>query len=158
MIDILLAIKVVDDALATVGIYPQSTITVDKDGKETEVKKRTTWQDGWNAAIMHISDEIFKQFDVMREGIDEDLALLCVAGVGWLDGDKLQLNMNDTFHFACADMETVSKEEIKEVARLFRTYGDRGPVYWVAQKRGYDPEILQHKEAVKEVRKYEGIR
>ena len=157
MIDILLAMKIVEDALATVGIYPQSTAKYNPDTKEVvDVKKRTKWQDGWNAAIMHISDEIFKQFDIMRKGVDEDLALLCVADVGWLDEDKFQLNMNDTFHYACADMETVNREEIKEVARLFRTYGYRGTVYWVAEKRGYDPEILEQKEAVKEVRKYEG--
>ena len=147
MIDMLMAIKAVQDVLSTTGIYPQSM--TDKDGKNT---KRTEWQDGWNAAILHISKEIFKQFDIMSKGVDEDLALLLLADVGWLRGKDLMLNMNDTFHYACSDSEIVESFEFKEVARLFKTYGGKGIDYWVAKKRGYDPEISEYKEGVEEVR------
>jgi hypothetical protein len=152
MIDTLLAIKAVQDVLATVGIYPQSM--VDEHGKRTE---RTEWQNGWNAAIIHISEETDKQFDIMSKGVNEDLALLTVADVGWLVGDEFQLNMNDTFYYG-ADMESVSMEEVKEVARLFRTYGGRGIDYWVAEKRGCDPEKPKYREGVREVRGHEASR
>jgi len=150
MINMLMAIKSVQDILATTGIYPQSM--TNENGKSV---KRTEWQEGWNAAILHISKEVFKQFDILSKGIDEDLALLLLADVGWIRGKDLMLNMNDTFHYACADSETVEESEFKEVARLFKTYGGRGVDYWVAQKRGYDPEIPICKEGVEEVRKYE---
>jgi len=150
MINMLLAIKAVQDVLATVGIYPQKMTTVAKDGKSSTVE-RTTYQNGWNAAIIHISKKICEQFDTMSEGVDEDLALLALADVGWINGDGFQLNMNDTFYYG-ADIESVSKEEVKEVARLFSTYGGRGIDYWVAKKRGYDPEVLKYKEGVGEVR------
>jgi hypothetical protein len=83
------------------------------------------------------------------------LALLLIADVGWLDRGKFILNMNDTFWYACSDAEEVGEDEIKEVARLFSTYGWQGIDYWVANKRGYDPEIPRHKEEVEEVRKKE---
>jgi len=152
MIDMLLTIKAVQDVLATTGIYPQSR--TDDNGKTT---KRTEWEVGWNAAILHISKEIFKQFDIMSKGIDEDLALLLLADVGWFRGKDLMLNMNDTFHYACADCEIVESFEFKEVARLFKTYGGRGIDYWVAQKRGYNPEIPKYKQGVEEVRAREVV-
>lgn len=126
----------------------------DTDGKSSTVE-RTTYQEGWNAAILNISKEIFKQFNILSKGVDEDLALLALTDAGWIDGDKFELNMNDTFHYG-SDSETVSKEEVKEVARLFRAHGGRGIDYWVAIRRGYDPEIPKYKKGVEEVRKYEG--
>jgi hypothetical protein len=152
----LLAIKAVQDVLATVGIYPQKMTTVAKDGKSSTVE-RTTYQNGWNAAIIYISKKICEQFDIMSEGVDEDLALLALADVGWIKGDIFQLNMNDTFYYG-ADMESINREEVKEVARLFRTYGSKGIDYWVAQKRGYDPKVAKYERGVEEVRKNESLR
>jgi len=156
MIDMLLAIKTVMDVLMTTGVYPQSIITMDKDYK-TVVKeeKRTEWQEGWNACQSEIFNKLNDALGKLEEGISDELALLMVADVGCMQDGKFLLNMNDTFHYACSDCEEVKLEEYKEVARLFRTYGGSGIDYWVAQKRGYDPEIPAYRGNVKEVRKYE---
>lgn len=147
MIEMKLAVKAVSDVLMEMGIYPKAVI---EGGVE---KKRTEWQDGWNAAVMKLSGEIKTQLEKLEGGISDDLALLMITDVGWLEGDQFKLNMNDTFWFACADCEMVNKEDIPKVASLFRNFGYKGLTYWVAEKRGYDPEILSYKEEVEEVRK-----
>jgi hypothetical protein len=65
--------------------------------------------------------------------------------------------MNDTFG-GYADAEEASKEEVKEIDRLFVNYGYKGITYWVAKKRGYDPKIPRHKKDVEDVRKSENRR
>jgi hypothetical protein len=154
--ELLLVTKVVSDVLATFGIYPQASITVDKDGKETNRKERTEWQEGWNAAYMEISGKIHDQFALLEKGMSQELALLLIADVGWLQKDgKFQLNMNDTFYYACADSEEVGADEIKEVAGYFAKYGYKGITYWVSKKRGELPQIPRYKKEVEDVRKME---
>lgn len=46
------------------------------------------------------------------------------------------LNMNDTFGWALAWGEKVPDEDLEEVARLVRTYGSHGAVYYVSEKNG----------------------
>ena len=149
-IDTKIVMKAVTDVLATFGIYPQATI----DGKGVRTE-RTEWQNGWNAALMELSkriDEVEKQIE--ETGISDELALLLIADVGWLQDGKFVLNMNDTF-WGCADAEEANEEEVKEIAKLFATYGYKGITYWVAKKRGFDPEIPRYKSDVDEVRKSE---
>ena len=53
-------------------------------------------------------------------------------------------------------MKVIAKpEEIKEVARLFRWYGFPGVNYWVAGKRGHDPQIPKRRTEVEYVRSQE---
>ena len=154
MSDILLAIKAVEDALDQIGIYPQS-VTKNYGTDKEETTPRTTWQDGWNACNMEIPDKIYGQLKELRKGVDKNFALLSIIDAGWAEGDKYILNMNDTFHYACADEEEITKEEAEEVVRLFKRHGMKGIDYWVACKRGYDPEIPHYKEGVEQVRKAE---
>jgi hypothetical protein len=140
--------KVVSDVLVTFGVYPQATI--DGEGVRTE---RTQWQEGWNAAFMEISKRI-NAVEEQSKGISDELALLLIADVGWLQDGKFILNMNDTFG-GYSDVEEVKEEEVQEIARLFVTHGYKGITYWVAKKRGYDPEISRHKKDVEDVRKSE---
>jgi hypothetical protein len=151
MSDILLAIKAVEDALEQIGIYPQA-VTKNYGTDKEETIPRTTWQDGWNACVMEHIDKIYNQLEKLKEGVDKNFALLSLIDAGWAEGDKYILNMNDTFHYACADAEEVTKEEAKEVVELFKQHGWKGIDYWVAKKRGYDPEIPRYKERVEEVR------
>ena len=155
-IDTKLVMKAVTDVLSTFGVYPQASVTVDDFGKETSRKERTEWQEGWNAAFMEVSKRIGEvEKWIEEEGISDELSLLLVADVGYLVDGKFFLNMNDTFWYACADNEEVSKGEIKDVAGFFATYGYKGITYWVARKRGFDPEIPRYKNDVGEVRKAE---
>jgi hypothetical protein len=67
-----------------------------------------------------------------------------LAEVGWLRVDgKFDLNLSDTFYYACADCEEVPVEQLGEVARLFKLYGFWGAVYWAAKRRGHDPWFLR---------------
>ena len=153
-INISLILNAVEDAFDSVGIYPASISKQNEDG-EWETKERTEWQDGWNACHLKSLDKIYDQLEKIREEIDENFALLSIIDAGWFLGDKFRLNMNDTFFYACADEEVITKEEAKEVVSLFKTHGFKGIDYWVAEKRGYDPEIPHYKEQIELVRQQE---
>jgi antitoxin HicB len=146
-----LVMKVVSDVLVTFGVYPQATI----DGKGVRTE-RTQWQEGWNGAFKEISKRIYA-VEGQLKGISDELALLLIADVGWLRDGKFILNMNDTFYY-CADAEEANEEEVKEIERLFVNHGYKGITYWVANKRGYDPEIPRHKKDVEDVRRIENAK
>jgi hypothetical protein len=146
---ILQAIKAVEDVFVMMGIYPKAS--TDENGIR---KERTERQDGWNDCVIKLSEKVRKQLDSLKD-INEDLALLMLADVGWSEEGKLYLNMNDTFYHG-ADSEMVEKEEFEAVAILFKKYGYPGLTYWVATKRGSYPEIAKYKKEVHEIRKKEG--
>ncbi len=155
MIDLKIAIKTVMDVLMTTGVYPKSTAEWSETlKKEVNRKERTTWQEGWNAAQWEIFSKTNDALGKLEEGMSEDLALLQIADVGWMQDGKFILNMNDTFCYG-ADCEEVEPEDYKELARLFRQYGCGGLDYWVAKKRGYDPERPEYREVVREIRSME---
>jgi hypothetical protein len=155
MSEILLAIKAVEDALESIGIFPQS-VTKNYGTDKEETTPRTTWQDGWNACILEHIEKIYNQLEELKKEVNEDFALLSLIDAGWVSGDEFVLNMNDTFHYACADAESVTKEQATEVVRLFKKHGMKGIDYWVACQRGYDPEIPHYKTNVEQVRALEG--
>lgn len=69
------------------------------------------------------------------------------------------LNLNDAFYWACADAETIPVESLKEVADLFRQYGEGGIFYWVLRRRGEEKvEFLDVNRMVEFVRNEERIR
>ena len=153
--DILIAIQAVSDVIETIGIHPAS-VTKNYGIPEEETIPRVTWKDGWNACMMEMSEKVWDQLEELRKGIDENFALLALIDAGWYEGDKFVLNINDTFHYACADAETVDKEQAKEIVRLFKKHGFKGIDYWVATQRGYDPKVPHYKERVETVRAIEG--
>ena len=107
-------------ALDSMGIYPQS-IT-----KNKKTKHRTDWQNGWNAAIMGLitkAGTLIDWFEKLTDGeqaiidyfIDElDILMFRVEKDG-----KIKINMivNDTFGYSCADAEPMS------VYQLFKMHG-----------------------------------
>lgn len=153
--ELLVAIQTVKDAINDIGI--KMAAGIDEEGNVVE---RGPFGDGWNACLMEMHRKIYDRLKLLEEGqINKDLMFLSLADVGYFDEEHgFLLNMNDTFHYACSDCEEVSEEEAKEVVRLFSTYGYKGLDYWVAQKRGYDPEIPRYAERVKEVRAEEDKR
>jgi hypothetical protein len=56
-------------------------------------------------------------------------------------GMELCVNVNDTFAYACADAEPVTREEIVEVADLVRKHGSLAVVCWVARRRNEKPVV-----------------
>jgi hypothetical protein len=161
-IDTKLVMKAVSDILLTTGVYPQSSkhknffhhsfpsnVFYYNEGKEKTREERTPWQEGWNEAFNEISKRILEAGKFAEEGISDELALLLVADVGYLQDGKFILNMNDVFYYA-SDAEEVPDEDIKDVAGLFATYGYKGLNYWVSRKRGF-PKDFDKKEKLEEV-------
>lgn len=120
-------ISELNDIGLIIGIYPRAFV-----GK---YEKRSEFQEGWNAAVMDITDKVEKILEKHRTTeISEGLKFLVAADVGWLDDGKFYLNMNDTWAWACADNELVPEDKISEVAGLFRKYGRMGLLYWVSKQ------------------------
>ena len=57
----------------------------------------------------------------------------------WVD-----INLNDTFHYATADSESISADDLQDMEPIFDEFGfDAAIVAYVAILRGYDPTIPQ---------------
>lgn len=143
VLDSLLWEAAVDD----LGIYPRAVI---KGDIET---LRTDWQDGWNAAVMAITEK-HGLFTAWVEALTEEQSTQLRT---LLDSDgepasihvrdnavTLSMSFSDTFAYACADGESFTLDELPEIHRLWKAHGYNGLVAWAARKR--------HAEPVKEVR------
>lgn len=53
----------------------------------------------------------------------------------------LHLNMNDTFHYACADGCKISGDDLLDLIPLVEIYGYDAIIAYEAINRGYDPTI-----------------
>jgi hypothetical protein len=124
-----------------IGMYPQSW----KKGNDPEVK-RTEWQNGWNACAIKFSELMSTCLKFFLNLKDDNFIFLLEADVGWVKFDEKEnkfifiLNMNDQFDWGCADAEKTEEKDYPELVRLYKLYGDRGLLYWVSEKRGYDPD------------------
>lgn len=138
VLDSLLWEAAVDD----MGIYPRAVI---KEGVET---LRTEWQNGWNAAVMKITEKHGKlsawvralteeQTTRLREMLDAD------ADPVWLsvrdDEVRLLLHCGDTFAYACADSERFELADLPDIFRLWTAHGHYGTTAWIARKRNAEP-------------------
>lgn len=115
------------------GIYPAAVKCYND---ERDYEQRDGFKNGWNACVIEYGRAIDAAVERAKEGVSEDLQMLLAADVGSLHNGVLELNMNDTWMWACSDGEEVPEEEIPEVARLFKWYGHCGLLYWVSRKRG----------------------
>lgn len=74
--------------------------------------------------------------------LEEARALLIAADVFYPADDEdgqeaaRTLNVNDVFGWALAWGENVPDDKMVEVARLFRSYGLAGLLYWVSEQHG----------------------
>jgi hypothetical protein len=66
--------------------------------------------------------------------IQGDKDLLTASGMCFNE-EQICLNMNDVWMWGCSDGEDVPDEDVAEVARLFRSYGFCGLLYWVSERR-----------------------
>ena len=125
-----LAIKeAADDAL---GIYPKSF----------RGKDRTEWQEGWNAAVIKLSQNESKITDwitKLNNPIVEQL-LIDEAIILYLTNDDIEIHMNcnDVFMWACSDMEEVTFDELENFAEMSKT--PWGAIKWVCIKRNEKPQ------------------
>lgn len=147
-----LLVEAMADIPGNLGAYPRAV--VDSNGKRHE---RTRWREGWNACSMKCSERMVKLLKRNFREHARELLFLYAVGAGWMRGGKFFLNMNDTFAWGCADAEEVPSDKLKEVVDLYRRYGCSGLIYWVAKRRGMDPdaEMTSAVAAVRRVRKEE---
>jgi hypothetical protein len=74
----------------------------------------------------------------------------------WIPDGGLAINLNDAFFWACADFEAVTKDEIAEVARIYRRYGQCGLYYWACKKtNGWKVEFKDTQRMIDFVRREE---
>lgn len=129
-----------EQAVEDMAIYCRAVV---RDGVEIP---RTEWQDGWNAAVIGISerrDKIeawwSKLTDAQRAALEElvknDVLSLRIRE----DAVILRAHCGDTFAYACADSEDITLDEIPEFARLWKAHGYVGMVAFIAQKRAAEP-------------------
>jgi hypothetical protein len=55
----------------------------------------------------------------------------------------MNLNMNDTFHYACGDSEELDSKDVEVIIPIIQKYGNDVLVAYSAIRRGYDPTIPQ---------------
>ena len=95
--------------------------------------------------------------------MSDPIACLNAAGLFFFEADDemppYTLNMNDVWSWASGDCETVSPQELPELARLFQAYGWCGILYWVSEKRGgCRSEFLDNNRFIDFVRHEETLR
>lgn len=128
-----------------IGIYPQSTI---EKGKK---KKRTKWQDGWNACAIHISEEVEKIDDFIKNLPDEIIDYIindkvCVAlGTMYKSEPHLLINCNDLFYWGCADAQEITIDDISDFNKAIKETERHGEILWCCRKRNMRPQKPYYK-------------
>jgi hypothetical protein len=142
------------------GIYPCGHLTAEqRDGDE--VKKTDGYKCGWNDAVMESSRRIGAMISRSEEGVSDDMTMLLASDCCFLDDEdgSISLNMNDTWAWATAWCPTVPADQLSEVARLFRVYGQAGLMYWHScQEKNMRSAFHDNNRAIDFVRHEEEIR
>lgn len=127
---------IIDSLLGFYDIAPAFV----KEGEE--VIDQIEYHNGYFQGHLDFIERYYNMLDCIKEIGSEGLVKLLELEVGWfhMKSKKFLLNMNDMFAWACADCEEVDEKDYKEVLRLYGKYGHDGLIYWVAEKRGYDPD------------------
>jgi hypothetical protein len=144
-----------------IGVYPAA---VKAQNEEQSYEQRDGFKNGWNACIMEYGAKIDYVLDEAGEPWLDDEKLLAAAGKYTFMFDAQCKNdensgwyvfLNDTWYYACGDGEDIPKDEIKNVAKWYRNYGEAGALYWVYLQRGHLPTIPFAKRQVEAVQSLE---
>ena len=130
----------IDSIMSTTGFHPAAII------KDNITIPRDEYGNGWNDASSKILEKLGDLLDKIEcnKEFNSKLEVLLLSGSGWLKDNKLFLNMNDIFFYACADSEEVPEDKINEVANLFTRFGLAGLIYWVSEQRKELPQIKKY--------------
>lgn len=140
-------------ALHDTGTYFKSV--VDKDGNE---RKRTEWQEGWNACQKDILDKAI----VVEENInnvDPYIQNLILQDhiFTHIDTEEKKLcfsiNCNDLFAWACADSEEFTEEDLPDLKKAYEDSPKNGDILWACRKREMRPQKPYYKYFSKEEKK-----
>ena len=137
------------------GIYPMG----DKPDTTEEMKETDNYKRGWNDCAL---DQARKLDNIAKKDwgkLTDDVLLLLASDSCYFVHSDLCVMLNDTFAFAYADAEEIPKDEIKEVADLYRQYGCMGPIYWASKRRNWlmpnesEASFKYTKKEIKRIRK-----
>jgi len=134
------------------GIYPQAMKGF---GDERDYEQRDGYKNGWNACVMEYGQKISEVLRKAGEPWSEPERLFAASGEYYIfvrEDDGWSVFLNDTWYYACADLEPIPPCDYEKVADLFRRFGEAGVHYWVSVQRGYDPQIPRYERRVKAVR------
>ena len=149
-----------DDAADwTTGIYAKSVLN-----GPNAYEKRNDYQNGWNDCINYVHKKSMAVHDWYRNlSASQKLALEDLlldsesVFIQWNDEDDkvyVELNMNDTFGYACADGEELKVEDFEVASKLYKQFENDGLTAFVAQKRNADPLKELVNEKYKAAREY----
>lgn len=125
-----------DNLTSGLGIYPKGFY---KDGIYTE---RTEYQNGWNDGVCEVARGVDEAVERTEEPDTEAEKLFrAMPNYFFYFKGKWSVNLNDTWYYACADVEGIEPEEYDRLARYIIDYGYGGVLYWVYLKRKHMPDI-----------------
>jgi hypothetical protein len=143
------------------GIYPMGHLTREQCAA-IKAACSDEYKVGWNDRGMDQYERDKTLLKQAESSLSEDVRCLLASGLAFWDGatGTLSLNMNDTWAWACSDIPDVPADQIPEAARLFRTHGFAGLMYWYTlQPNG--PRVsafADNNRAIEFVRREEQIR
>ena len=114
------------------GVYPMAVAG--------SYEKRTERMEGWNEAVLDLIHKVHSAIERVESVQDrqarEDRDFLIATDALFVDEDRLSINLNDTFGWACSESEDVPPDKIEDVAGLYRRWGFYALVYWASRMRG----------------------
>lgn len=144
------------DSDGGVGIYPLSHLT--KEQREA-FKGTDAYRCGWNDAVMANEAKVC-QFLRLSENPDDNRTMLLASDWCFTNEDgSLSINMNDIWGWAVSWCAEVPADQVSEVARLFREYGEGGLMYWHScQENNMRSEFADNNRKIDFVRHEERIK
>lgn len=116
------------------GIYPMGHLSEEQ---RESFKRCDAYKCGWDDAAIANAVRMAEILKAAEDGLSQNVTMLLNSGYAFTgDGGKLSLNMNDTWGWALAWCPEIPDDQVKEVARLFRAYGNAGLLYWHSQQEG----------------------
>lgn len=141
------------------GVYPMGYLTREQ-REAIQTTRSDEYKCGWNDRSLDQFNRDKTLLKYAESGLSDDVRCLLASGHAWWSDGKIALNMNDTWAWACSDIPEVSADQVGEVARLFRTYGFAGLMYWYTLQPGGPErsEFHDNNRAIDFVRHEEQIR
>lgn len=127
-----------DLAAEDTGIYPQSI----------NGKKRTEWQDGWNACDMDIAERtsgLSTFISTLPDGVIDLIFQEKVRVMTRDKGPELYINCNDLFYWAVAEGEDIDLSDMPDLDAALKDSPEHGQLLWVCRKRKMRPQKPYYK-------------
>lgn len=122
------------------------------------LKSRVRWEMSWASHVLKDGTPMYPDLPPVEMMFEDNIALaiLLIEGViflnnhwwmkdkGWSEEacrtTSLNVNVNDVFAWACADAETITHKDIKDLYTHWERDSNFGPAVWVCKRRGLMPQ------------------